>query len=121
MTIKRTRSEVNAVRKILTKLDIKFLECRANRRHQFYMPEFSVDPIPGKQYLTLIFHCAECGTKRNDVYSITIFKDMTFRLVEMTGRSYIHPEGYLFTADMPKITGLEFMQEYLQRIVNLGA
>jgi len=119
--IKRTRSEVNVVRKILSKTKTEFLQCRANRRHQFYLPEIEVEATPGKKHLTLIYDCNDCTTKRYDVYSIQIFKDMTFKLTEFVSRSYAHPEGYSFTADMPRITGLEFMEEYLKRIITLGA
>jgi hypothetical protein len=118
--IKRSRSEAAKVKKILSNTKTEFLQCRTYRRHPFIMPpEISLDPNPGKKLMTLVYHCPDCGTKRHDVYTVRIRRDSNhLDLEEFNSRSYYYPEGYSHFSDDPIISSLEYMEEYLNRIIN---
>lgn len=120
MSVRRTRTESNRVRKILSNTKTEFLECRTYRRHPFILPPEIILEDPQstrKQSMTLVYYCPQCTTKRLDVFEVKIDKEDNLDLREMTARQYIHPEGYSQSIDDPKIEPMEYMQEYLSRMV----
>lgn len=116
--IRRTASESRRVKVILRDAKTSHLQCRAGRFHQYIMPpETEIDYSPGMKYMSLIYRCPECGTIRVDIFYVRVKKDFTLEILEMTSRRYIYPEGYSHNGDDPQIKGLEYMQEYLDRIL----
>ncbi len=116
--IKRTAGDSRKVKKILSNTKTNHLQCRAGRFHQYIMPpEMELDYKPGSKSMTLIYHCPECGTRRYDTWWVRIGKDFILTILEFSSRRYMYPEGYAHTGEDPQIKGVEYMQEYLNRIL----
>lgn len=116
--IKRTASESRQVKKVLKDSKTEHLQCRAGRFHQYIMPpETEIDYTPGMKPMTLIYRCPECRTVRYDIFYVRVKKDFTLEILEMTSRRYAYEAGYSHDGDTPQIRGMEYMQEYLNRIL----
>jgi hypothetical protein len=116
--IQRTGSESRRVNTILKESKTEHLQCRAGRFHQYIMPpETDIDYSPGLRSMTLIYRCPECRTTRFDIFQVRVKSDFTIKIMEMTSRRYQYEEGYSHNGDDPQIKGLEYMQEYLNRIL----
>lgn len=116
--IRRTASESRRVKVILTESKTSHLQCRAGRFHQYIMPpETEIDYTPGMKSMALIYRCSECHTTRIDIFYVRVKKDFTLEILEMTSRRYVYEDGYSHGGDDPQIKGLEYLQEYLDRIL----
>lgn len=116
--IRRTASESRRVKEILTESKTSHLQCRAGRFHQYIMPpETDIDYSPGLRYMTLFYKCPECRTTRVDIFYVRVKKDFTLEIMEMTSRRYVYEDGYSHGGEDPQIKGLEYMQEYLGRVL----
>lgn len=116
--IRRTASESRKVKSILKESKTTHLQCRAGRFHQYIMPpETEIDYTPGRKPMTLIYRCPECRTTRYDIFLVRVKNDFTLEIIEMTSRRYQYEDGYSHNGDDPQIRGMEYMQEYLNRIL----